>query len=200
MPLMNGFEAAKKILALPHCTDLPIIALSAGSIKEEIERSMEVGMVDFISKPVAEDAIIRIFTKWIGNKKEVLCDHQPNPSISELKNSKLERLNVEKIKDYLGDDPEVIQEILQLTLVELQETTDRFLSLIKQNNVKGLKEAGHKLKGSCMIAGLDILLGIARSFEGIIDMDSVEIDQLKDELLRENGISILLLEEYLMRN
>src|SRR5690606_11194348 len=111
---------AKKILELPHCSDLPIIALSAGNIKEEIERSMEVGMVDFISKPIAEDAILKIYKKWIG-KKEVDCTQKPPPSISKLKNSNLERLNVEKIKDYLGDDPEVIRDILQLTLAELEE-------------------------------------------------------------------------------
>src|SRR5690606_11770069 len=130
--------------------------------------------------------------------KEVDCTQKPPPSISKLKNSNLERLNVEKIKDYLGDDPEVIRDILQLTLAELEETDHRFLPAIEQNNVKGLNEAGHKLKGSCMIAGLDILLGIARSFEGITHMDSLEIDQLKNQLLRENEICIKLIEEYLM--
>jgi PAS domain S-box-containing protein len=200
MPLMNGLEATKKILELPHCTDLPIIALSAGNIKEEIDRSMEVGMVDFISKPIAEDAIGRIFKKWINKNEEAPYTQKPNPPISGFDNSNLERLNVGKIKDYMGDDPEIIREILQLTLVELRETGDRFLSLVEQNNVKGLKEAGHKLKGSCMIAGLDKLLGVARSFEGITQTDCSEIHQLKDELLRENEICILLIEEYLLQN
>src|SRR5665811_992817 len=54
MPRMNGWEAAKNILKLPHCTNTPIIALSAGSLKEEKEKSYEAGMVDFIPKPIME--------------------------------------------------------------------------------------------------------------------------------------------------
>src|SRR5690606_34999177 len=39
MPQMSGFEAAKKILQIPHCADVPIIALSASNVIGEREKS-----------------------------------------------------------------------------------------------------------------------------------------------------------------
>ena len=48
MPIMNGFEAAKKIR---ERSDIPIIALTANATKQEMNKCKEVGMNDYLSKP-----------------------------------------------------------------------------------------------------------------------------------------------------
>lgn len=160
MPLMNGLEAAKKILELPHCTGLPIIALSAGNVKGVRKKCIESGMVDFLPKPVVKDNIRRSFDKWLKREKSSTPVTDPDFPLPGIQDRNPEHLNVEKIKECLGEDPVVIKEILELTLIELDETYPRFTSLIHQKNIRGLKEAGHKLKGASMIAGLDRLQGI----------------------------------------
>ena len=56
MPEMSGIEATKKIRdweALNnHKSHLPIIALTAGASQEEQKRSLQIGMDDFITKPI----------------------------------------------------------------------------------------------------------------------------------------------------
>lgn len=52
MPEMDGYEATTHIRKLKnHKKDIPIIAMTAHTIKGELEHCMEIGMNDFISKP-----------------------------------------------------------------------------------------------------------------------------------------------------
>jgi CheY-like chemotaxis protein len=60
MPVMNGYEATEKIRALANGkSSIPIIAMTANVLKEEVERCYEAGMDDFIGKPFDTDALLR---------------------------------------------------------------------------------------------------------------------------------------------
>lgn len=52
MELMNGYEAAEAIRAMDAPKkDIPIIAITANAMKDELKKCLEAGMNDFISKP-----------------------------------------------------------------------------------------------------------------------------------------------------
>lgn len=48
MPVMNGFDSAKKIRQF---SEVPIIALTANSSKQEADKCLAVGMTDYLGKP-----------------------------------------------------------------------------------------------------------------------------------------------------
>ena len=48
MPVMNGLDAAKKIRDF---SNVPIIALTANSTKQEQDKCFEIGMNDYLAKP-----------------------------------------------------------------------------------------------------------------------------------------------------
>ena len=54
MPEMDGIEATKEIRKydFERSTHTPIVALTAGAIKEEKDRCLEAGMDDFLTKPI----------------------------------------------------------------------------------------------------------------------------------------------------
>jgi len=52
MPRMSGFEVCKKLKADPETRDIPIIMVTALNELGDIERGVEYGTDDFISKPV----------------------------------------------------------------------------------------------------------------------------------------------------
>jgi len=62
MPVMNGFEATTHIRNLNHKkAEVPIIAMTANVMKEEVERCINSGMNDYISKPFeTKDLLIKI--------------------------------------------------------------------------------------------------------------------------------------------
>lgn len=65
MPLMNGYEATEEIRKLKGFKEIPIIALTAGTISGEKEKSIKSGMNDYITKPVVQETIIDIIHKWL---------------------------------------------------------------------------------------------------------------------------------------
>ena len=65
MPVMNGYEATKKIRELEKDGHIPIVALTAGTLKSEQERCFEAGVDDIITKPFVEESILQLVNKWI---------------------------------------------------------------------------------------------------------------------------------------
>ena len=63
MPEMDGFEATS-IIHNSIDSELPIIALSADVRKEEQKRSKDVGMIDFIVKPISKNKIKDCILRW----------------------------------------------------------------------------------------------------------------------------------------
>lgn len=65
MPVMDGLTATKKIRELKKYCELPIIAISAHSQPSDIEKSIECGMNDHITKPIDPEIISFTLNKWL---------------------------------------------------------------------------------------------------------------------------------------
>ena len=65
MPIMNGYEATTAIRKTTLGEQIPIIAITAGTEKEEKNKCLKVGMNDYISKPIIKGAIEQTLLKWL---------------------------------------------------------------------------------------------------------------------------------------
>ncbi|WP_287125140.1 response regulator [Desulfobacter sp.] len=65
MPEMDGFEATVHIRKDSRFQDLPIIAMTAHALKGDRERCLEVGMNDYITKPIDPILLFETLAKWI---------------------------------------------------------------------------------------------------------------------------------------
>ncbi len=66
MPKMNGLDATRKIRAAEEHVEVPIIALTAGSLPGEKEKCIEAGMTDFLTKPLLKQTLGNMISKWLG--------------------------------------------------------------------------------------------------------------------------------------
>ena len=69
MPEMDGFDATREIrkqdIQALHDKPLPIIAMTANVMSGDRERCLEVGMDDYIGKPVQRDKLESVLRKWL---------------------------------------------------------------------------------------------------------------------------------------
>lgn len=65
MPVMDGYETTRRIREQERFRKLPIIALTANAMHAAREKVLEVGMDDYIAKPVDFDAMFSTMAKWI---------------------------------------------------------------------------------------------------------------------------------------
>jgi len=69
MPILDGYEATKKIRELDP--NVPIVALSANVMKEDIEKSLSAGMNDHIGKPINLTILFNLLAKYLGSPAQV---------------------------------------------------------------------------------------------------------------------------------
>ncbi len=71
MPEMDGFDATREIRKLDIKSQgqkhLPVIAMTANVMSGDRERCLEVGMDDYIGKPVQRDQLATVLGKWLAN-------------------------------------------------------------------------------------------------------------------------------------
>ncbi|MCP4128531.1 MAG: response regulator, partial [Gammaproteobacteria bacterium] len=65
MPVMDGYDATRKIRAQERFKDLPVIALTGNAMKGHREKVLAIGMNDQISKPIKPGDMFVTIAKWI---------------------------------------------------------------------------------------------------------------------------------------
>ncbi|HOM02008.1 MAG TPA: response regulator [Acetivibrio sp.] len=68
MPVMDGYETIRAIREDKELKDIPIIAVTAKSLKADREKCIQAGADDYISKPVDYDVLIRLIKAWIAKE------------------------------------------------------------------------------------------------------------------------------------
>lgn len=67
MPEMDGYEATEFIRQSPTIAnkEIPIIAMTANVMKEDRDKTVAIGMNDFISKPLEAPKVKAVLVKWL---------------------------------------------------------------------------------------------------------------------------------------
>ena len=67
MPVMNGYDAAKKIRRMENLpkADIPIIAMTANAFSEDKQAALDAGMNDHVSKPINMNVLVPTIQKYL---------------------------------------------------------------------------------------------------------------------------------------
>ena len=64
MPVMDGYEATRRIRSDPSLAALPIIAMTAHAMTQERERCAALGMNDYVTKPIDPERFAATLATW----------------------------------------------------------------------------------------------------------------------------------------
>ncbi|MFA6145447.1 MAG: PAS domain S-box protein [Sulfuricurvum sp.] len=71
MPIMNGYEATRRIRENDRSSNLPVIALTSDVMEENLNWIIDAGMNDVVTKPINPHHLIQTLGKWTHRKKNV---------------------------------------------------------------------------------------------------------------------------------
>ncbi|MCU1723089.1 response regulator [Pseudomonas sp. 5P_5.1_Bac1] len=74
LPIVDGYEATRRIRQMPQGRDLPIIALTANALQGDRERCLEAGMNDYLTKPFKRNDLQQILQRWLPGQAVVTGD------------------------------------------------------------------------------------------------------------------------------
>ena len=66
LPVMDGWEAVRRVKASEALRGIPVIALSAHAMKGDEDRARQSGCDDYLSKPLDEDLLFEKLAKFLG--------------------------------------------------------------------------------------------------------------------------------------
>ena len=66
IPVMDGWEATRRIKANPDLSSIPVIALTAHAMVGDQEKALAAGCDDYLVKPLNEDILMAKIAKYLG--------------------------------------------------------------------------------------------------------------------------------------
>ena len=169
MPVLNGREATIQYrINEADNVRVPIIALTANILPEDVKTYYQAGMDDYISKPFTADKLREIFDKWIPDRKNE-GKAKPGDKINESKSAAtdeplhLDNMMINSLKELMGDAYiELVNTYISRSLElknAIMNNTDDIAKLIIDI---------HSLKGSSGTMGAKKLFSMCESFESLL--------------------------------
>lgn len=115
MPGMDGFDVAKALRSHPSSENIPIIFVTAMSDSAARTRGLELGAIDFVTKPVDPESLrlrIKNFIRYIDLRRQLQADYDCMLSTEQLKDD-VERIIRHDIKSPLAGVLGLIQGVIE---------------------------------------------------------------------------------------
>ena len=176
MPEMNGFEATQYIREQLKLT-LPIIALTADVTTVDVNRCKEVGMNDYISKPVDERLL---YSKLISviKKPVVIIEHTID---GKDETETIKYVDLSYLSSLTKSNPKLMTEMIEAYLKQTPPLVSTMVSSYKNKDWKLLKASVHKMIPSFSIVGINPqFTDLAKKIQDYADQLelSVELNEL----------------------
>ncbi|QYJ80506.1 transporter substrate-binding domain-containing protein [Shewanella acanthi] len=147
MPVMDGYEATKRIRAIDAFSKLPILAMTAHAMTGDIEKALDVGMNDQITKPVHVKDLYAVMARWITPKQRKPVPVSAKKSVGGITLPQIDGLNTQKGLALCDRNEALYSQLLGLFI----NTGDTLLSQLQQaskaNDISALMLCLHTLKG-----------------------------------------------------
>lgn len=186
MPVMDGYEASRRIRAMREWDEVPLIAMTAHAMVEERERCLALGMNDHISKPIDPDRLYRTIHRWCPGKREHL---KPTAQVAHVASpvQGLQSVTSLDMKNGLlrvaGNEKLYTRLLLQMMDEQIDIVT-RINNALEQGDRELAVRHAHTLKGTSANLGAVLTSDIASRLElALAKMASMEeVEMLLGEL------------------
>ncbi|MDD2463176.1 MAG: response regulator [Desulfobulbus sp.] len=205
MPEMDGFEATRRIRD-PQSEVLnqqvPVIAMTAHAQQGDRDRCLEIGMSDYISKPVSSESLASVLERWLpqGNEAERLLSpiRQNRESSAPVAKKKSRAVfNKKTMLKRFMDDEALSQEVVEGFLTDIPQQIERLNAFLADGDLSGIARQAHTIKGAAGNVSAEMLHDAAMDVEkaclsgnaavmreGVSHIEK-EFHRLKEALLRE---------------
>jgi CheY-like chemotaxis protein len=166
MPVMDGFEATRRIHALAGLENLPIIAMTAAAMSQDRAASTAAGMVAHVAKPIDPQELADTLVCWVRPRPHAVDAEEPTadaqnsaPTVGvEAEVLALEQalpgLLVREALARLGGDVTLYRRLLSASAKNRAATAEQILDLLRLGDDKQLYQVAHGLKGEAGNLGI----------------------------------------------
>ncbi|OEZ49540.1 signal transduction histidine-protein kinase BarA [Janthinobacterium sp. MP5059B] len=170
MPVMDGYQATRKLRQDPRYSNLPVIAMTANAMVGDKEKCLDAGMNDFIAKPIDVAQLFGTLARWIAPatpQEMTAVVAQPEvelPVIAGLKMAEAMRR--------VGGNAALMRKLLERFVETQFDAMQRIVAAIENNQLETAIREAHTLKGLAGNIGAGGLADSAARVEHLLSLGS----------------------------
>lgn len=169
MPVMSGIDTTRAIRSLESTLEnhkrLPIIALTAHALADEKQKLLQVGMDDYVTKPIQMEQIIQILTQWTSENfkktksvEKVILIEALDPEI----------LNWQQSLQLAANKEDLAVDLLNMLVDSFTTELNEMKQLIEMEDFPQLEHVLHRLYGATRYVGAPNLQQVTGGFEQFV--------------------------------
>ena len=202
MPVMDGLTAARLIRALdrPGLNTLPILAVSANAMEQDVKESLAAGMNAHITKPFTPDSLYGAIGLWIGAKGGLPARQErrllaPNEKAEQpAAPQAARRIDVETGIRQTGGNRELYRDLLNRFELEYGAKGEEIRREVSIGNLQQASYLAHSVKGIAGVLAAVPLQSAAQRLETALKCNG-EIDLFVKEFQEELAATLAYLRE-----
>jgi len=169
MPEMDGYEATQCIRQKLQL-NLPIIAMTAHAMSGDREKSLAVGMDDYITKPFEVSQLLTKLTYWIKPRNFQMVEEKQVLEVEGkiFQFNEFQGIDIEEgLKRLCGvpNSREFYFKLLKTFYNNYYDSVDKMKMLLEQDDTEAAQRFAHTLKGVCGNLSISHLYKISKNLE-----------------------------------
>ena len=153
MPEMDGYSAVQAIRNELHST-IPVIAMTAHAMAGEREKCLQMGMNEYISKPIIEEELYKMIQVYIGKlpPRELPANwYHPH----ENGTTQQQLINMHYLHDLSKGNLSFEKTMLEQFIAQLPEELSQLKKAVVAEDIMAIRANAHNLKTTVSFIGLE---------------------------------------------
>ncbi len=167
MPVMDGLEATRQIRNSVFSANnplIPIVAMTAHAMQGDEERCLAAGMNDYVSKPVAPQALARVLEKWL-NEETSSAPMQKVVATEVTSQPEHPVWDLAGLMERVMDDQELALQVLDGFPEDIAQRIQALEAFLTAEDGVGAERQAHSINGASGIVGGKALRAVALEIE-----------------------------------
>jgi CheY-like chemotaxis protein len=197
MPEMDGVTATQEIRKQAKYKALPIIAMTAHAMADELNKCLEAGMNEYFTKPIDPNALFSLMARYLSEKTTSLQLEDKVAQASESLITHCKKTLIERITDLgcldsnkallaMGGRTHIYEKLVIDFCKSTQELKQQIQQAYQEKDFETLYRIVHSLKSNSAYIGAVQLVKLSTELEAAINDQPETISLLIDKLTSEH--------------
>lgn len=178
MPEMDGYTATVEMRKFERQypergNPVPVIALTAGVVKEEKDSCLRAGMNDFVSKPIESELLYDILKKYFN-----LSENETPNKVSWVEEERKNGFDRKKLLKAFNGNETNMHKFLKAGIPLLGSYIETLADTIEKMDYEDIKIMAHKIKGTALSMSFPVLAQKAAHLEAAAHKDDKNLRKL----------------------
>ena len=191
---MDGLEATQHIRdpqSMVRNHQVPIIAMTAHAMQGDREKCLKAGMNDYVSKPIAPQALADALEKWLP--REASIKRTPRKAVSyvdeKVRKPKAVVFDKAGMMARLTDDEVLARKVIEGFLYDIPKQIGVLRTCLKAGDAARVERQAHTIKGASANVGGEAMGAVAFEIEkmakaGDLEAGTARLPELGNQLAR----------------